>query len=69
MPPKFRLEAAKTLLDRGGHIAPKARDDSVRQEKGLNEMSTEELRALPPGRPSAPVAVARALWLSQCGNF
>jgi hypothetical protein len=33
------------LLDRSGHVAPKAKDDSVDRAKALNEMSTEELRA------------------------
>jgi phage terminase small subunit len=46
MNPKIRLDAAKTLLDRAGHIAPKAKDQSAGHEKPLNEMSTEELRAL-----------------------
>ena len=46
MHPKIRLDAAKTLLDRAGHIAPKARDASGGQDKPLNEMSRDELRAL-----------------------
>jgi phage terminase small subunit len=44
--PKLRLEAAKSLLDRAGHIAPKARDANERHHKPLHEMSIEELRAL-----------------------
>src|SRR5215831_18299686 len=46
MNPKIRLDAAKTLLDRSGHIAPKARDESAEREKSLHEMSTDELRAM-----------------------
>jgi phage terminase small subunit len=44
--PKLRLEAAKSLLDRAGHIAPKARDANGEQHKPLHEMSIDELRAL-----------------------
>ena len=46
MHPKIRLDAAKTLLDRAGHIAPKAKDPSAGHDKPLHEMSLEELRAL-----------------------
>jgi superfamily II DNA or RNA helicase len=44
--PKVRLDAAKTLLDRAGMIAPKAKDADASLDKQLNEMSVEELRAL-----------------------
>jgi hypothetical protein len=44
--PKIRLDAARTLLDRAGHIAPKAKDPSAGHDKPLHEMSLEELRAL-----------------------
>ena len=43
-PQKLRLEAAKTLLDRAGHIAPKARDNGDGAAKQAHEMSLEELR-------------------------
>ena len=47
MHPKIRLDAAKTLLDRSGYIAPKAKDDGVDgRTKALSEMSVEELRAM-----------------------
>jgi phage terminase small subunit len=46
MNPKIRLDAAKTLLDRSGHIAPKARDERAEREKSLHEMSADELRAM-----------------------
>jgi hypothetical protein len=45
-PKGARVDSAKTLLDRAGHIAPRAetsRDDASRQ---LAEYSIEELRAL-----------------------
>jgi hypothetical protein len=46
MNPKIRLEAAKTLLDRSGYVAPKARDDSADGGyRSLHEMTTEQLRA------------------------
>jgi hypothetical protein len=46
MNPKIRLDAAKTLLDRSGHIAPKARDESdEHRHRSLHEMTTEQLRA------------------------
>jgi superfamily II DNA or RNA helicase len=44
--PKVRLDAAKTLLDRAGMIAPKAKDADSSLDKQLNEMTVEELRAL-----------------------
>jgi hypothetical protein len=43
-PAKLRLEAAKTLLDRAGHIAPKARDTGDGSTKQTHEMSLDELR-------------------------
>jgi hypothetical protein len=43
---RIRLAAAKTLLDRAGHIAPKALAPSKAGEKPLNELSTGELREL-----------------------
>jgi phage terminase small subunit len=42
---KVRLDAAKTLMDRAGHVPPRAAD-IVRLETPLNEMSVEELHAL-----------------------
>ena len=41
---KVRLDAAKLLLDRAGHIAPRARQVDDGAGKSLNEMSIEELR-------------------------
>ena len=43
---RVRLDAAKTLLDRGGHVAPKAREAENAGETPLHEMSTEGLRSL-----------------------
>jgi hypothetical protein len=43
-PAKLRLEAAKTLLDRSGHIAPKARDSGNDATKQAHEMSLDELK-------------------------
>ena len=37
--------AAKTLLDRAGHIAPRA-NDNAGQDRPLNEMTRAELHAL-----------------------
>jgi hypothetical protein len=45
-PPKIRLDAAKTLLDRAGHIAPRAILDKGTQELALHELSLSELRSL-----------------------
>jgi hypothetical protein len=45
-PPKIRLDAAKTLLDRAGHIAPRAIVDKGTHELVLNELSIGELRQL-----------------------
>jgi hypothetical protein len=39
MNPKIRMDAARTLLDRAGHIAPKARDANGEQHKPLNELT------------------------------
>lgn len=45
--PKVRLDAAKTLLDRAGHIAPKAIDGAKdTTNTPLHEMSTDELRRM-----------------------
>lgn len=46
MHPKLRLDAAKAILDRSGHIAPKAVAASSSAVKPLNEMSMTELREL-----------------------
>jgi hypothetical protein len=45
-PPKIRLDAAKTLLDRAGHIAPRAIVDKGTHELALHELSMGELRQL-----------------------
>lgn len=45
-PPKIRLDAAKTLLDRAGHIAPRAILDKGTHELSLHEMSIADLRQL-----------------------
>ncbi len=45
-PPKIRLDAAKTLLDRAGHIAPRAIADKATHELALHEMSIASLRQL-----------------------
>lgn len=42
---KLQLEAAKTVLDRAGHIAPKASEPEMIGDKPLTEMSLEELEA------------------------
>lgn len=42
---KLQLEAAKTVLDRAGHIAPKASEPDMIGDKPLNEMTVEELEA------------------------
>lgn len=46
MHPKIRLDAAKTLLDRAGHIAPKAVAAGQAGDVPLNEMTMTDLRAL-----------------------
>ncbi len=45
-PPKLRLDAAKTALDRAGYIAPKAREpsDPRNAKLGLGDLSTHELQ-------------------------
>jgi hypothetical protein len=45
-PIKVRLDGAKTLLDRAGHIAPRAVVDKGTQELALHELSISELRSL-----------------------
>ena len=40
---RIRLEAAKTILDRSGFIAPKASDGAENREKDLHMMSRQEL--------------------------
>jgi phage terminase small subunit len=42
---KVRLDAAKAVLDRAGHIAPRARALGDAGEKTLGEMSLDELKA------------------------
>lgn len=42
---KLRLEASKAILDRAGHIAPRARALGDAGEKTLGEMSLDELKA------------------------
>lgn len=42
---RIRLEAAKTILDRSGFIAPKATDGAENRDKELHQMSREELQA------------------------
>jgi phage terminase small subunit len=44
--PKVRLDAAKTLLDRAGHVAPRPRSEDDRTQTPLHEMTTDELREL-----------------------
>lgn len=44
-PAKLKLDAAKTVLDRAGHIAPKAGDAPTGEDKPLAEMSVDELEA------------------------
>jgi phage terminase small subunit len=44
-PEKIRLDAAKAILDRAGHIAPRARSLGDAGEKTLGEMSLDELKA------------------------
>jgi phage terminase small subunit len=46
MHPKIRLDAAKTLLDRAGHVAPRPMMEKRMEEKALHEMPIEQLRAL-----------------------
>lgn len=44
-PLKLRVDASKTILDRAGHIAPKAAEPDRAGDKPMSEMSAEELRA------------------------
>jgi hypothetical protein len=44
--PKVRADCAKTLLDRAGHVAPRATIDRNQTDKPLHELSTDELRAM-----------------------
>lgn len=44
-PQKLRLEASKAILDRAGHIAPRARALGDAGQKTLGEMSLDELKA------------------------
>jgi phage terminase small subunit len=44
--PKVRLDAAKALIDRAGHVAPRATIDRNQSDKPLHELSTDELRAM-----------------------
>jgi len=41
--PKIVLDAAKTILDRAGHVAPKAAEPEPPARKPLAEMSVQEL--------------------------
>lgn len=41
---KLRLEAAKALLDRAGFVAPKAADPERPGDKGLHDMSADQLK-------------------------
>lgn len=41
---RVRLEAAKTIADRAGYVAPRTRSDA--HNRDASEMTTEELRAL-----------------------
>lgn len=43
-PQKLRLDAAKTILDRAGVIPPKAPDAPDIADKGLEELSVQELQ-------------------------
>jgi phage terminase small subunit len=43
--PKLRLDAAKTVLDRAGHIAPRSAELDAGLSKPMNEMSVPELEA------------------------
>lgn len=44
--PRLRVVCAKTILDRAGHIAPKAAAPGAAGVLPLNEMSMDDLRAL-----------------------
>lgn len=42
---KVQLEAAKSVLDRAGHVAPKASEPEMIGDKPITEMSLDELDA------------------------
>lgn len=77
--PKVRIDAAKTLLDRAGHIAPKAIDSAKdTTNTPLHEMTTDELRTMASkleeeiaGRAkdvsSASVAPSKAIYVDLIG--
>ena len=44
--PKVRLDGAKILLERAGHVAPRPTLPADTGETPLHEMTTDELRAL-----------------------
>lgn len=44
--PKIRMDCAKTLLDRAGHVPPRAPLDKGNVAPPLHEMTTDELRGL-----------------------
>jgi hypothetical protein len=44
--PKVRFDCARTLLDRAGHVAPRATIDRNQADKPLHELSTDELRTM-----------------------
>jgi hypothetical protein len=43
---KVRLDAAKTILDRAGHVPPRPLDGQDEPDKALHEYTYEELKAL-----------------------
>ena len=49
-PQKIRLDAARTILDRSGIIAPKAEEPVQKIEKDFEDMSVEELQDFIRGR-------------------
>lgn len=44
--PKLRLACAKTIADRAGFIAPKAKDASSLENKSLVDMTADEMREM-----------------------
>lgn len=54
--PKVRLDAAKTLLDRAGHVAPRASEPANAGDLPLHEMALADLRALA-GHLEAEIAI------------
>jgi hypothetical protein len=46
VPPKTRGDLAIKLLDRGGHVAPRAIAQETRAERSLHELSAGELRTM-----------------------